>query len=88
MIAQFERFQIAMTRKQATASSHSGQCIDDVRELLKDRKIIRQLEAIGPDKIREELEEYGAWNDEELANEQDNKERIVWIAAGNIVEGN
>jgi len=77
-----------MTRKQAQAASHQGQCIDDVRELLNDRKITRQLETIGPDKIRDELREYGAWDDEELANDLDNSERIVWIAAGNIVEGN
>ena len=33
-----------------------------------------------------ELKEFGAWDAEELANDGDNWERIVWIAAGNISE--
>jgi hypothetical protein len=39
-----------------------------------------------PDKIREELREYGAWDDEELADDEQNWRRLVWIAANNIRE--
>ena len=86
MFASFNRFEIEMTRAQAHAASHQGQCDDDVAELLRHPKIARQLRKIGPDKIREELAEYGAWDDDELADDEANKARIVWIAAGNIVE--
>jgi len=86
MYAPFNRFEIQMTRRQAESASHQGRCDDDVAFLLRDRKISRQLDKIGPDAIRQELSEYGAWDDGELANDDDNRARIVWIAAGNIVE--
>ena len=40
--------------------------------------------APGGDKIRRELDEYGAWSDDELADSEQNMRRIVWIAANNI----
>lgn len=39
-----------------------------------------------PEAIRAELAEYGAWDDAELADDEMNRRRIVWIAAGNIKE--
>lgn len=48
--------------------------------------IRRQLDKIPADTIRAELSEYGAWDDDDLANDDDNLARIVWIAAGNIVD--
>jgi hypothetical protein len=87
MYASFDRFEIQMTRKQAESASHPGPCDLDVRDLLNDRKIARQLEKIPAEKIAAELKEYGAWDEVELSNEQENRERIIWIAAGNIMEG-
>ena len=87
MYATFERFEVKMTKSEAESASHSGACDDDVEELLKLKRIARQLDEIGPDVIRDELREYGAWDDEELADDEQNRRRIVWIAAGNIVEG-
>lgn len=54
--------------------------------------VVAQVEADGfknrptPDKIRAELEEYGAWDDAELADDAANWLRIVWCAAHNIAE--
>jgi hypothetical protein len=55
--------------------------------LLQNKKIQRQLAAISPETIQQELAEYGAWDKEELKDEKQNQARIIWIAAGNICEG-
>ncbi len=86
MIAQFDRFFVEMTMKQAESASHQGQCDEDVAALVAVTAIRRQLDKIGPDAIRAELEECGAWDAEELADEAQNRQRLVWIAAVNIVE--
>ena len=86
MYAHFNRFSIEMTMRQAESASHPGNCDDDVAQLLEDRRIVRQLDKISAEKIRDELREYGAWDADELADDDANRERIVWIAAGDIVE--
>lgn len=86
MYAQFNHFEIQMTLKQAQSASHSGQCDDDVKALLQLPKIKRQLVKIPDNDLQAELKEYGAWDSEELANRQDNENRIVWIAACDIAE--
>jgi hypothetical protein len=45
-----------------------------------------ELSEINPYDLRKELAEYGAWNDEQLTSHSDNIERILWIAAGNIMD--
>jgi len=86
MVTYFNRFEIQMTKKQAVGASHPGACDDDADALLKVPSIRRQLDKIPASKIADELREYGAWDDEELKDEQANRARIVWIAAGNIRE--
>ena len=86
MEAYFNRFTIRMTLEQARGASHQGQCDDDVAALVEDKRIARQLDKIPADDIRAELREYGAWDVVELAYDAENRQRIVWIAAGNIVE--
>jgi hypothetical protein len=54
--------------------------------LLESPSIRRQLKKISVDAIRAELKEYGAWDDEVLADDAQNQKRIVWIAAGNITD--
>lgn len=88
MIIYFNRFQIQMTLAQAQSASHAGSCDTDVKELLRNKKIQRQFKQILPDDIRKELEEYGAWDENELASDSDNQERIIWISACNISEEN
>ncbi len=78
--------EIEMTKAQAESASHQGQCDQDVLALSNHRKIRRQLERIDAAKLRDELREYGAWSEEELADHEQNLQRILWIAAGDILE--
>ena len=41
---------------------------------------------ITPAKLKAELKEFGAWDADELADDGENWQRILWIAAGNIRE--
>lgn len=86
MIAYFERFEIQMTKKQALQGSHLGRCDDDIQQLLELPTIKRQFSRIDHAKIQAELKEYGAWDEQELSNIQENQARILWIACGNIRE--
>lgn len=82
------RIEIQMTKAQAASASHQGQCDDDVMALSRNLKIARQLAKIDPETLRRELYEYGAWDDDELSDHDQNLQRILWIAAGDIVDGN
>lgn len=86
MFAQFERFEIEMILKQAKSASHQGKCDDDVNQLLTLPKIKRQLAKIDDETLIAELKEYGAWEKEDLQDRNVNNQRIVWLAAGNIVD--
>ena len=87
MHAMFERFELELTLKQAMSVSTPGQdALENVEIVLQDSKVIAQLNAIGPSSLRDELKEYGAWNDDELTDDESNRERIVWIAGCNIRE--
>lgn len=86
MYAYFTRFHLEMTKYEAQSASHQGRCDDDVEYLTCTAKILRQLDKIPPEAIAAELQEYGAWDDVELSDHAQNRRRIVWIAAGNIVE--
>jgi len=86
MFASFNRFELQMTMAEAKGASHQGQCDEDVAALLATSKIRRQFAKIDPNAIRAELADYGAWDDEQLGDDAKNQLRILWIAAGNIVE--
>jgi len=87
MYALFNRFEIEMTLAQAQSVSQPGKdASDDVNALLKLPEIKRQLAKISDDDLAAELSEYGAWDDEELKDRQANEQRIIWLAAGNIVD--
>ena len=80
------RIEIQMTLEQAQRASHSGQCDEDVRALSQQPDIAKQLNAIDPALLREELREYGAWDEQERQDHQQNLQRILWLAAADIVE--
>ncbi len=86
MQAYFNRFNIEMTRAEAERASHPGPCDDDVAALVATPKMRRQLDKIPADCIAAELGETGGWEQEELADAEQNRHRIVWIAAGNITD--
>jgi hypothetical protein len=80
------RIEIEMSMEQAQSASHQGRCDDDVAMLAAEPDIAAQLEKIKPDVLRDELRDYGAWDADELADHEQNLQRIVWLAAGDIVE--
>lgn len=77
---------LKLTRSDANACSHSGACDDDVDFVLTKPYVIRQLKDISPEQLKKELYEYGAWDEIELSNHEENLKRWVWISAGDITE--
>lgn len=85
--ASFNRLELRITRADAAIGSHSGACDGDIAYLRCERKYIaRQLAALDPDTLRDELREYGAWDAGQLADHDANLIRILWIACGDITE--
>jgi len=78
--------ELNITKSQARMCSHSGPCDDDVERLSKLPAIARQLRKIKVDLLVGELEEYGAWDGEELKDHEQNLRRLLWLACGNITE--
>lgn len=82
------RIELQIDRADAESCSHSGSCDDDVAELRKAPYIKEQLDALAPDTVRASLREYGAWDDDELADHDANLTRLLWLACCDIAEGN
>lgn len=80
------RIELQMTREQAESASHSGDCDEDTRELSKVPAIAEQLARIEPSVLSGELKEYGAWDAEELKDQDQNLLRLLWLAACDITE--
>jgi hypothetical protein len=78
--------EIELTWDQACQGSHQGQCDVDIAELRKVPEIAVQLGKIDRDTLRKELDEYGAWDEDELKDHDQNLNRILWLACGDIVE--
>ena len=53
--------------------------------LSKESHIAAQLAEINPVILVDVLREYGAWDDEELADHEQNLQRLLWSLAGDIV---
>lgn len=79
--------ELRMSTKDAESVSHSGKCDNDVAILSQKKYIQRQIKALNPEALAKELKEYGAWDENELANHNDNITRILWIAGGDISDG-
>lgn len=80
--------EIGLTMEDARSVSHAGPCDDDVKALAKFPYVAEQLAKIYPEDLRSELGEYGAWNDEELANHDENLLRWLWLSGCQIREEN
>jgi hypothetical protein len=64
---------------------HSGRCDDDVAFWVP--QIDWASQSMGAEAIRKELGDSGAYSDEELADDEQNKHRILWFAAADWQEG-
>lgn len=88
--ASFNRFEFRIPGQAIIDICHSGPNDSDVAAWLD--KVLQQVEmdnfprkpTLG--KIREELDEYGAWDDTELLDETMNWQRLLWLAAWDIFE--
>jgi hypothetical protein len=85
--APFNRFELQLTLDDAASGSQPGKdASDDIEWLRKLPYVKKQLDALDPKKVRAELDEYGAWDDAELAGHDQNLSRILWLACGNVRE--
>lgn len=82
------RIELNITKNDAAFCSHPGQCDADVLQLSNKPAIKRQLAKIQPELLASELKEYGAWDSEELTDHDQNLQRLLWIACGDIADGN
>ena len=78
--------ELNITKAQAHTGHHQGPCDRDIAELRRLPSIKKQLDRLGPARLREVLRDYGAWDQAELSDHDANLDRILWIACGDIVE--
>jgi hypothetical protein len=76
-----------MTLEEALSMSPSGSCDNDIAIGREIPHIKKQLEKIDAVELIEELRGYGCWEDSELEDHDANLSRILWIAAGDIIDG-
>ena len=81
--AECERFTFPMPAEVIEAVSGSGQKDDDV-----DWAVTRfeRPAHVTPELLSAELEGYGAWGEEERADDEQNWKRLVWLAGNQIME--
>ena len=72
---------VRMTMAQAEQCSHPGQCDADVEATINNVEWLADA-----DTIRSDLKESGAWDAIELADDEQNKRRVLWCAACSITE--
>lgn len=65
----------------------SGPADNPIAEMRKLPEVISELSEIQPDKLKQELQEYGAWEPHELNDHESNLDRILWLACCDIQEG-
>lgn len=88
--ASFNRFELRVSGEAVCAIAQPGPADSAVAKYAP--QVRAQMEADNfpnrptPEKIREELAEYGSWDAQELADDEANWRRLVWCAACNIAE--
>ena len=80
--AYFNRFSFDMPDMAISDCYHQGACDEDVDYW--HSKI--DLSHISDDDMAKELQEYGAWESEQLKDRAENEKRLIWLGAGNIQE--
>ena len=78
---------LRLTRKDAQQCTHPGPCDNDVKQIMNKPYVAKQLKTLSPEQLVKELSEYGAWDDNQLSDHNENLMRWVWISAGDIIEG-
>jgi hypothetical protein len=75
-----------ITKKVALECSRSGDNEYSVNYYMNQSKYKKQLDKLNPIQVRQELNDLGAWDDDELSNHADNLQRLFWVSCGNIVD--
>ncbi len=78
--------ELNLTPEDASSGSHSGSCDEDIAALRTVPYIAYQLARIPADRLRAELLEYGAWDDDDLSDHDANLDRILWLACGDLCD--
>jgi hypothetical protein len=78
--------EIRLTKECINDCSHSGSCDADVEFWV--NKLRPYLDEISTDVIRKCLKPYGAWDEEELLDNELNLHRFLWCAATSAKEEN
>lgn len=81
------RIELNLNQEQAARGYHSGQCDNDIMVLRELPAISGQLSALDRGLVRDCLREYGAWDSAELSDHEANLDRLLWIACGDLVDG-
>ena len=80
--ASFNGFQFILPKDAVNDCSHQGACDTDVAFWCDYVDWTQATE----EQIRAELAEYGAWSEEDLQDVQQNRHRLLWVAACNVKE--
>lgn len=75
-----------ITKVVAKECSRSGDNEQIVNYYMSLPKYKKQLSKIDKEQLIKELNDYGAWEDEELKNHEDNLQRVFWLSCHNIVD--
>jgi hypothetical protein len=78
--------ELQINLEEANCGSHQGDCSYDIDDLRTIEYIKEQLDALDVENVRLELKQYGAWNETELQDHNENLNRLLWLACGDIVE--
>lgn len=81
------RIELQITKAQAQACSHPGDCLPDVLALRQVSKIRRQLAKLKPETVAACLRDTGGWETEELQDHDKNLTGLLWLACCDIAEG-
>jgi len=88
LFASFNYFEVLLSAKVCGLCSHWGDCDEDVARCLELPEVNAEIYKIDSEELIKELSDYGAWDVAQLSIDQDNRRRILWIAASNILEDN
>lgn len=81
------RIQLDIPEEILSVCSHPGDCYSNIQYVRQNNSFIEnQLQEIDSDDLRKELSEYGAWTEEQLESHDENLNRILWLACGDLME--
>lgn len=75
-----------ITKAVANECSSSGNNEYSINHYMNLPKYKKQLSKLDKTEVRNELNDLGVWDDDELENHNDNLQRLFWISCGNITD--